>query len=187
MPFLYFTCKSIKKDSYLQANTNIFRKKNDDDSKFFTYRSSLFTFFRTFAAAMENSIRHEGIVESIEGEHIRVRIIQHSACSVCKVASHCTASESKEKVVDVYNSRHTDLHIGDAVTISTSVHSAGKALLLGFGIPLILVLATIAILLATGLDEGLTAIIALGTLVPYYLILWILRNHIAKTITFTIE
>ena len=136
---------------------------------------------------MENSIRHEGTVESVDGEHIRVRIIQHSACSACKVASHCSASESKEKIVDVFHYKQHHLRVGDAVIVGTSSHSAGKALLLGFGFPLLLLLVVIGVLFAAGVNEGITALAALGALIPYYIGLWIFRQRIADNIAFFIE
>ena len=136
---------------------------------------------------MENSIRHEGTIESIEGEHVRVRITQHSACSVCKVASHCTASESKEKIVDVMHCQRRDLKVGDTVVVSTSSHSAGKALLLGFGCPLLLLLATIGVMLGMEFNDGVAALTAIGALIPYYIILWVFRRHITKSIAFSIE
>ena len=82
---------------------------------------------------MENSVRHEGTIESIEDRHIRVRIVQNSACAACKVASRCNASESKIKIVDVYDEEAAKTHqVGDSVVVSTSSRSAGRALLLGF-------------------------------------------------------
>ena len=136
---------------------------------------------------MENSIRHEGTVESVDGEHIRVRIIQHSACSACKVASHCSASESKEKIVDVFHYKQHYLRVGDAVIVGTSSHSAGKALLLGFGFPLLLLLVVIGVLFAAGVNEGITALAALVALIPYYIGLWIFRQRIADNIAFFIQ
>lgn len=50
---------------------------------------------------MTDIIKHRGIVENIEGSHVRVRIVQTSACSACSVKEHCNASESKEKLIDV--------------------------------------------------------------------------------------
>ena len=46
---------------------------------------------------MSNKIKHAGVVDGVEGECVRVRILQSSACSACKVAAHCNASETKEK------------------------------------------------------------------------------------------
>ena len=54
-------------------------------------------------AKMTDIIKHRGIVENIEGSHVRVRIVQTSACSACSVKGHCNASESKEKLIDVFD------------------------------------------------------------------------------------
>jgi len=136
---------------------------------------------------MENTIRHDGIVERVEEMHIQVRILQTSACAGCKIAGHCTASESKEKVVDIYRKPPVGLKVGDSVVVSTSTAVAGKALLIGFGLPLILLLAVLAVMLLLGYGEGVAALCALAALLPYYLVTWLCRNRIAKTVTFSIE
>jgi sigma-E factor negative regulatory protein RseC len=136
---------------------------------------------------MENFIRHEGIVESIDNGHVRVRITQHSACSACKIASHCTASESKEKVIDIFQCKRQDINVGDIVVVSTPGRSASTALLLGFGFPLIIMLFVIGILITTGIDEGIAAVMAIASLIPYYIVVWIFRNRISNVISFHIE
>ena len=136
---------------------------------------------------MENSVRHEGTIESIEGRHIRVRIVQNSACAACKVASRCNASESKIKIVDVYDEEAAKTHqVGDSVVVSTSSRSAGRALLLGFGLPLALLLVVLTAMLAAGCDEGMSALTALAVLLPYYFVLWLCRERIAGGISFKI-
>ncbi len=136
---------------------------------------------------MENSVRHEGTIESIGDGHIRVRIVQHSACSACKVAAQCRASEMKEKIVDVYHYNRDDLKVGDSVVVGTSDAMARKALLLGFGLPLLIIVGIIAVMLFMGIGEGAAAITSIGALVPYYFMLWLMRGRISKSISFTIE
>ena len=136
---------------------------------------------------MENTIRHDGVVERIDGEHIQVCIIQTSACAGCKVASHCNASEAKVKMVDVYQQVPPSLKVGDSVVVSTSGRTAGKALLLGFGLPLLLLLVVLAVMLGIGFGEGVAALSALAVLIPYYIIIWLCRKRIARTVAFYIE
>ena len=136
---------------------------------------------------MENTIRHDGVVEQIDGGHIVVRILQTSACAGCKVASHCNASEAKVKTVDVYQAPPATLKVGDSVVVSTSGRTAGKALLLGFGLPLVLLLVVLAVMLGLGFGEGTAALCALAVLVPYYIIIWLCRNRIARSVAFHIE
>ena len=66
---------------------------------------------------MSNKIKHTGIVDEVEGNCIHVRILQSSACSGCKVAAHCNASETKEKVIDVVTADARNYQRGDNVVV----------------------------------------------------------------------
>ena len=147
---------------------------------------------------MMKEIRHEGIIDSIDSDgHVRVRITQMAACAGCKVAAHCNASEQKVKMVDVYEKPTPNpspgegrdslrYKVGDSVVGATSEAAAGRALLLGFGLPLILLLVVLAVMLMAGCNEGVSAITALVVLLPYYLVLWLCRDRIAGNISFRI-
>ena len=136
---------------------------------------------------MNQRISHSGMIESIEEGCVHVRIVQHSACTTCKVAGYCHAAESKEKMIDVYCDAVADYKVGQQVTVSTSGQVAVKALLWAFGVPFVLLLAMlILVLLLTG-NEGWAALSALAILVPYYAILWLLRDKMREQLAFTIE
>ena len=64
---------------------------------------------------------------------------------------------------------------------------AGRALMLGFGLPLVLMLVVLIVAMAAGCSEGITALFMLGSLVPYYLLVWLLRDRIARQILFRLE
>ena len=136
---------------------------------------------------MSNKITHSGIVKSIADGCIKVQIVQTSACAACKVASHCNASESKVKIVDVFT-RDTNIYqIGQEVTVWASKDVANRALLLGFGAPFLLLICVLMIALKFLGDEGLAALAALASLVPYYLALWVMKDRIQQQISFNIE
>ena len=136
---------------------------------------------------MSNKISHPGVIDRIEGDCVKVRIIQTSACAVCKVASHCNASESKEKLVDVFGCDTAKYSTGQEVVVSASKEVANRALLLGFGIPLLLMVAVLLIVLRWTGDEGIAALASLGALIPYYILLWLLRDSIRQQVSFRIE
>ena len=96
---------------------------------------------------MSERISHSGIIDSILGENIKVRIVQTSACAACKVASHCNAAESKVKVVDVICADSTAYRVGQEVVVSASKAVANRALLLGFGLPFLILVAVLLLLL----------------------------------------
>jgi sigma-E factor negative regulatory protein RseC len=136
---------------------------------------------------MSNKIKHSGVVENIMGDSIQVRIVQTSACAACKVAGYCNASESKEKLVDVYHADTRHLKVGDVVTVTASTQVAAQALLLGFGLPFVVLVAVLfAVVLITG-NEGAAALSGLAALVPYYAVLFLFRNRIRDKLSFSIE
>jgi sigma-E factor negative regulatory protein RseC len=103
------------------------------------------------------------------------------------VAGYCNASESKEKLVDVYHADTRNLKVGDVVTVTASTQVAAQALLLGFGLPFVVLVAVlIVVLLITG-NEGAAAMSGLAALVPYYAVLFLFRNRIRDKLSFSIE
>ena len=137
---------------------------------------------------MTDKIKHLGIVESIEGLHVKVKILQTSACSACSIKGHCTASEMKEKMIDAYNAQRVPLEIGDKVMVCGTTSMGMKAVLLAFAVPFVVLLVSLFLVMSmTGGDEMTAALVSLGMLIPYYLIIYKLRNRMSKTFSFTIE
>ena len=136
---------------------------------------------------MSQKISHAGIIESIQGDCIKVRIIQTSACAACKVAGHCNASESTVTIVDVLGCDTAKFATGQEVTVWASRDVANKALLLGFGIPFLLLLGVLVAVLYLTNNEGVAALAAIGSLMPYYFLLWLRRDSIQHGISFQIE
>ena len=136
---------------------------------------------------MNNRISHFGVVDKVSEDSVTVRILQTSACAACKVANHCNISESKVKVVEVNCDNTVAYREGQSVVVSASKAVANRALLLGFGIPfLILVFVLFAVLRLSG-NEAVAAVSSLGALIPYYLALWLLRQQIGQHVSFAIE
>lgn len=135
---------------------------------------------------MNNKISHSGIIKSITDGCIKVQIVQTSACAACKVSAHCNAAESKIKIVDVYGNLK-GYEVGQQVTVWASKDVANRALLLGFGVPFLFLVCVLMIALKVLGDEGIAALVALGSLVPYYVFLWLMKDKIQKQISFNLE
>lgn len=136
---------------------------------------------------MSNKIKHTGIVDEVEGNCVHVRILQSSACSGCKVAAHCNASETKEKVIDVVTADARNYQRGDNVVVVADSAVGFKASLYGYLLPLLLMVVTLIALLAITKSEGIAALSAIGVLVPYYLMVYLLRNQIKNKLNFEIQ
>ena len=136
---------------------------------------------------MADIIKHRGIVEKVDGSHIVVRIVQTSACSACSAKGLCNASDSKEKQIDVYEV-NPSYQIGEEVMVCGTTSMGMRAVLLAFGVPLlILVLALGVSMKLTGEDALLSSGIALLSVVPYYIAIYFCKDKLNRTFSFTIE
>ena len=137
---------------------------------------------------MADVIKHDGVVDSIEGNCIHVRIVQASACAACGAKSLCSAAESKEKIVDVYGADITAYQVGQRVMVEGAAAMGMKAVRLAFLFPLVLLVAAVALVmwLVDG-NEALAALAALLVLTIYFLLLFANKKKLAREFTFTIK
>ena len=131
------------------------------------------------------TIRHEGITESLGAEGCTVRILQASACSSCSARQLCRSSESKEKLVEV-KGHYPTLHVGDSVTLVGSVRQGLRASVLAYVVPLIIMLVVL-FLVTHHYGEKLGALAALLALALYYGVLFLLKDKLAGQFSFRIE
>ena len=135
---------------------------------------------------MGTDIRHEGVIDSIEGQDVIVRITQSSACGGCQARSICRAAESKDKLVEVHCADAGSFDVGQTVTVVGAESLGLKAVTFAFGLPLVLLLAALVTTVAVAGSEKVAAMAALGILVPYYLVLFLFRDRIKKDFQFRI-
>ena len=135
---------------------------------------------------MAQEIRHEGIVDSVEGQIVIVRITQSSACGGCQARNICRAAESKDKLVEVRCADAGGLMRGQTVTVAGAESLGLKAVIWAFGLPLILLLAALVVAMSITGNERMAAFAALGILIPYYVILFLLRDRFKKDFQFRV-
>ena len=131
-------------------------------------------------------IDHEGIVEHIEGNRAHVRIGSVSACAACHAKGVCGASDQEVKYIDVPTGGAA-YHTGEIVRVQVSKNLGLKAVAMGYVYPMLLLLAVLVILISVGMGELKAAGIALASLMPYYLVIYLLRGRIEHTFTFSMQ
>lgn len=136
---------------------------------------------------MSNKIKHNGVVDGVEEGCVRVRILQSSACSACKVAAHCNASETKEKIIEVQVADAVKYQLGDSVVVVADTAVGFRASLYGYLLPLLLMVVALFAVLKITQSEGYVAVSALGILIPYYIGLYLLRNKLRNKLSFSLE
>ena len=133
---------------------------------------------------MDEMIRHEGVVLSINGDKAHVEIVQTSACSACKARSMCMSSESQQKEMDVMMLE--PMQVGDKVEVEVRERLAWKAVLLAYILPFIVMLAIIAILdFTTDWSEAVVGTLSLCGIALYYIGLSVFKHRLQKQFSFT--
>lgn len=135
---------------------------------------------------MRDTIEHPGIIERIDGGRIFVSIVQQSACSGCHAKGICSASDCKDKIVEVQDNSGI-YNVNDRVVVCGQASMGFQAVLLAFVVPLIIVLAVLIGGAALGWNEALCGLSGLIVLLPYYVILYCFRERLKKKFVFTLK
>jgi positive regulator of sigma E activity len=139
-------------------------------------------------ANMNTSVCFEqrGVIESVKDNRITVRIDRGSACGHCSAQGLCNLAESTERIIEVNNSTQL-FSVGESVQVTMSRSMGNKAILLGYFIPFILLISTLIISSACGLPDWTAGLVSLLILIPYFIILYIFRERLRRTFSFSIH
>ena len=133
-----------------------------------------------------SSISHQGVIESVSTDAIKVRITNVSACASCHAKGACNASDEQEKIIDALPNGKSYTP-GETVTITSKESMGFKALFLGYVLPFLLVLITLIITTSLNIEESTAGLISLSTLIPYYGTLFLFKDKIKKSFVFEIK
>lgn len=134
----------------------------------------------------QDLITHSGIITRRVTGTIYVSIVAESACAACHAKGVCGMSEMQEKVVEINDAEHTKLAVGTPVTVAMKRTTGLKAVLFGYFLPFVLLLTTLFVAMGYYGNEGKAGLLALAILLPYYLVLYMLRDKMKKRFEFTI-
>jgi len=131
-------------------------------------------------------IEHEGIIDQIAGNVAHVKIESVSACASCHANGVCSAADQEEKYLDVplHDTQHQQ---GDTVVVQVAKRLGFRAVALGYVYPFLLVMVVLVGMLAAGTGELQAGTLALLSIVPYYLVLYLFRKRITSAFTFSIK
>jgi sigma-E factor negative regulatory protein RseC len=133
------------------------------------------------------SIIHPGIIENINGNKVSVRILSQSACSSCHAKQACTVADMKDKIIDAELDQPDKWKPGDEVMVTMDESLGRKAVILGYGLPIVVLVGSIIVFLSLFKHEGLAALLSILMLVPYYFVLYLFRNKLHKEFRFRVE
>ena len=127
---------------------------------------------------------HSGIVSKLNGSSLIISLDDNVHCESCRAKGTCGISDSGSKEVEVP-------HTNDSFTLNEHVNVVLKkglglkAVFWAYIFPFLLMIATL-IISSAFLIEWMAGLLSLLILIPYYLLLYVLRNAFKKTFKISI-
>jgi len=136
--------------------------------------------------ADQNTINHIGFIASIDDQTATVKINSQSACASCHAKGACTAADQEEKVLTVATSGR-EFSVGEQVRVFIAKRTGLRAVAYGYFYPFLVLMTILVTLTALGFSELQAGLWSLASLVPYYLLVWFLKDRISRSFTFKLE
>ncbi len=136
---------------------------------------------------MDKRIEHNGIIKNIKGKYLIVSILSKASCLSCQLKGVCSTSEVEEKEIEVLNPQDTQYNKNDKVKVYYQQELGFFALFLGYIFPFLLMIITLFVGKTLGYRETIYGLASIIILLPYYLILYLLREKIKNKFRFSIE
>ena len=122
----------------------------------------------------ENLVKHEGVVSKVSKNSITVSLKGNLHCEACNAKSACGVSDSDTKEIEIETSSQT-LELNENVEVFLKKDLGLKAVFWAYVFPFIL-LFDVLLVASTLFDEWIAGLLAIGVLIPYYLLLHVLKS-----------
>jgi sigma-E factor negative regulatory protein RseC len=132
----------------------------------------------SFRTGVIKEISHSGVISKIAPNKITVALKGNINCEGCKAQSACGVSDSNDKEIEVYNLTQS-FQLNEPVDVLLKRELGLKAVFWAYIFPFILMMAVLVIS-SFFLKEWIAGVLSLIILIPYYLMLYILKDTFQK-------
>ena len=136
-------------------------------------------------SVLKDKIQHDGTVKEVGIDSVVVSIVSCAACAGCQVWGKCGMTENEEKIIDIKG--RYDVSPGDKVTVQMEESAGIRAVVLSYLVPFCIVTGGLLILQSLSINELTAGLISIALLVPWFLILYLFRNKVDRSFTFTLK
>lgn len=123
-------------------------------------------------------IKHEGFISKISNEELTVSLKGNINCEGCKAKAACGVSDTNEKQIEVFETNHT-FKLNEPVQLVLEKGMGLKAVFFAYILPFILLIFTLFIA-SNFLKEWIAGLFSLFILIPYYLLLYLMKDFFQK-------
>lgn len=126
----------------------------------------------------KHTIKHEGLVSKVSKNAITISLTGNVNCEGCKAQSACGVSESNDKEIEIENPTQS-FQLNESVDVVLNRELGLKAVFWAYVFPFILMFFVL-IITSLFLDELIAGLLSLAILVPYYFMLFVLKDTFKK-------
>lgn len=138
--------------------------------------------------ATKGTVSHSGRVLSVFRDTVTVAVESTEACGSCASRSACSLGvQSNTRNILVVTPEAHLYSVGEVVTVTTRTQMGLTAVALCYFAPMVTLVVALAVAVGAGVNEGVSALISLAAVGLYYAVLWLLKDKLAKKISFTIQ
>jgi positive regulator of sigma E activity len=134
-----------------------------------------------------NIVTHPGIIKRIEGDKVEIAIMVTSGCASCEIKGSCSVSDAEEKSVFVTVNNSDIYQVNQSITIEMKQSLGTWAVLLGYVFPFLVIFLSLLLFINMGMDQGMSGVLSILLLLPYYLIIYLLRNYLGTRFNYSIR
>ena len=131
-----------------------------------------------------NSISHIGIVQSIDGQEVTVKMTVECACAACHAKSLCGISDSKDKIVKAVNVSDAHFEVGEKVNVEMRQSLAMKAIVICYLLPFIVLITTFCVMSYFCQNELVNVAVTFAAVAVYFFFIWLFNHKIERNVTF---
>ncbi len=132
-------------------------------------------------------IKHKGRITAISNGEITVTILTKSACASCEAKGMCNSFEMKDKDVYVHYFGQETWSVGEDVNVTMKPSMGRKAVFVGYVFPLLVLILAMSLVANLTPNELIIGASSIGAVGLYFLLLWLFRDKLNNTFTFSIE
>lgn len=137
---------------------------------------------------MQEKARFRAVVDHVADNAVFVRVSRGDSCASCSAYKEChgKALKQEQRILEVARPSGWDLAEGQEVCLEASRGMGARAVMLGYGLPLVVVLSMLFLGKLFSLGEPVMALLALLGLAFYFIILMLLRKRLDARMAFTL-
>ena len=118
---------------------------------------------------------------------MRVDIEVNEACGSCASRKACAMGSSQKREITICTDESASYSVGETVNIGARQSLGVMAVILCYVVPLLVLIVALIVANILGCSDALSAVAGLVATAIYYAVLALLRKHISKKVTFTIN